>query len=236
MIQLEADGRVTAVILAGGIGSRMGSEVTKQRMLLGGRTVLYRTVEAFESCPDIQSIVLVVRECEKRDITEELGDGFSKLCAVVIGGKTRAESARAGFYAIPEDTAFVAIHDAARCLITPSDISTVIKVARQHGAATAVSAVHDTVKRVDSNGKIIETLDRAQLRAAETPQIFAVELYRSALSQLGEGVCVTDDNMLLESLGIPVYSVELKDENIKITTARDLEYAEFVLGKREKYV
>ena len=222
---------VCAIILAGGIGSRMRSDTTKQRMTIFGKTVLYRAVEAFQLCQDVDSIVVVSREEEIDFAREELA-GIDKQHRIVPGGAVRAESARAGFAAIPDGTAFVAIHDAARPMISPEAISGVIAAAKSTGAATAVSVVTDTIKRVDDNGMIVETLSRDTLRRAETPQIFSVSLYKRACEACGAAASVTDDNMMLESIGVPVKTVDVGRTNIKITTPEDIKYIEFLLGER----
>lgn len=219
--------KTAAIILAGGSGTRMGMGVTKQRLELLGKSLLYRSALAFSECPDIDSITVVVRSDEVDYAKEELRD-IEKLYAVVIGGETRAKSAECGFLAIPGDCDFVAIHDAARPLIKPSDISLILASAREAGAASAVSCVADTVKAVDEMGMIISTVDRDKLRCAETPQVFSVALYKRALIQ-NDGAAVTDDNMLIERLCEPIRCVDLGGYNIKITTPIDLKYAEFLL-------
>ena len=137
---------VVAIILAGGSGSRMGADVTKQRMPLFGHPVIWHTVRAFDACPEIDRIVVVARadeiECMKSLLAE-----FNKLGSVTVGGNTRAESSYLGICAAPSECDIVAIHDAARCLITPEDISRVVADAKRYGAATAVSSVTDTLKR-----------------------------------------------------------------------------------------
>ena len=112
---------VSAIILAAGSGTRMNAETTKQQLLVAGKTVLRRSLEAFEACGDITSIVVVTRDGEEK-FAKEQSWGISKVCNIVIGGKTRAESAKIGFEAIATNTDLVAIHDAARCLITPDGI------------------------------------------------------------------------------------------------------------------
>ena len=228
---MSAKERVAAILLAAGVGSRMGGEVTKQRMNILGRSVLAHTLLAFEGCPDVDDIVVVARREELNFARAECA-AMTKVRAVVVGGECRAESARLGFAAVPEGTAAVAIHDAARALITPENISEVVKVALRTGAASAVSVVTDTVKQVDADGIIVATLDRSQLRRAETPQVFKTELYAKAIAEVGADPTVTDDNMLMERIGVKVSAVDVGRENIKITTPEDLGYAEFLLGRR----
>ncbi len=222
----------SAVILAAGCGSRMNSSITKQRMTVCGETVIHRAVRAFEECRDITDIVVVVREDELEFASGELSD-ISKLRATVAGGNTRAESARIGFDSIPQGSDYVAIHDAARCLITPDMVARVLNTAYERGAATATAPVFDTVKCVDHDGKIVCTPPREGLRLASTPQVFRSDIYRSALDFSSDMTGITDDNMLVERIGVDVFCVDIGTENVKITTPQDIKYAEMILEARK---
>ena len=222
---------LTAIILAGGCGSRMDSSITKQQMNILGESVLFRSVKAFEESDVVDSIVVVCRADEIGWACEEL-KLFSKLCAIVPGGKTIAESAKSGFAAIPESTTFVAIHDAARCLVTKENINAVAEAAFAYGAATAATAVTDTVKQVGADGFVNKTLPRGELMLAQTPQIFSRKLYETALQASNGDDSITDDNMMVELTGAKVYPVDTGKQNIKITTTDDIAYAEFVLERR----
>ena len=200
-------------------------------MTILGESVLFRSVKAFNESDLVDSIVVVTRVDELEWVREEL-KGFSKVCAIVIGGKTRAESAKLGFAYIPESATFVAIHDAARCLITTDMINAVAEAAFVHGAATAATAVTDTVKQVGEDGFVDKTLSRGELMLAQTPQIFARGLYETALYAIKPDNSITDDNMMVELTGAKVYPVETGKQNIKITTIDDIAYAEFVLERR----
>ena len=225
---------VAAVILAAGSGTRMNISITKQQLLVAGKTVLRRSLEAFEACPDIASITIVIKDGEQ-GFANQQSVGISKLNRIVVGGKTRAESARIGFYEIPETAEFVAIHDAARCLVTPTEISAVIYDAVKYGAATAATGASDTVKIVSTDGFVTDTPDRNRVMLAATPQIFKTDIYKSALNAFDpEDLTVTDDNMLVERAGFKVYCTDTGKENIKITHAGDVEYAELILRRREK--
>ena len=222
---------VTAIILAAGSGSRMVSKTTKQRLNLLGESVLFRSVKSFESCDKINGIIVVTREEEVAWASEELAS-FSKVKAIIPGGKTRAESARIGFMSVPQDADFVAIHDGARCLVTPENISDVVSAAIVHGAATAGTFITDTVKKL--SGEMIEgTIPRDCLFSAQTPQVFAYKLYEKALRECRTSDSITDDNMLLEAIGIKVCPVNTGKHNIKLTTTEDMELAEFLLERRK---
>ena len=225
---------VAAVILAAGSGSRMNISTTKQQLLIAGKTVLRRSLEAFQSCSGITSITVVVREGEQ-DFAMQQAFGLDKVRSIVIGGKTRAESARIGFGAIPEDSDYVAIHDAARCLITPEAISSVVNDAVKHGAASASMRAIDTVKLVDNEGFVLDTPDRDRVMLATTPQIFKTDIYSTALNLTDStDSAITDDNMLVERAGYKVFCTDTGKNNMKITHSDDVEYAEFILRSREK--
>jgi len=224
---------VSAVILAAGSGSRMCSEQTKQMMCLDGECVLSRSVRAFEECDAISSIVVVTRR-EEISAVREMLSGFKKLSSTVVGGRCRQESARLGFLAIPSEADFIAVHDAARCLITPEMISKVVNSALKYGAATAAFPVRDTVKRADTRGFISDTLPREELFLAATPQIFSRDIYERAIAACENRLTdYTDDNMMAESIGAEVFLVDVGGENIKITTRDDLVLAKFILENRK---
>ena len=225
---------VAAVILAAGSGSRMNISTTKQQLIIAGKTVLRRSLEAFQSCSGITSITVVVRDGEQ-DFAMQQAFGLDKVRSIVIGGKTRAESARIGFGAIPEDSDYVAIHDAARCLITPEAISSVVNDAVKHGAASASMRAIDTVKLVDNEGFVLDTPDRDRVMLATTPQIFKTDIYSTALNLTDStDSAITDDNMLVERAGYKVFCTDTGKNNMKITHSDDVEYAEFILRSREK--
>lgn len=232
---MEYKRKTAAVILAAGCGSRMGMDAPKQRLMLGGQSILYRTVRAFDSADVIDSLVIVTRE-EDLAFVRDIADTCHKPCRVTLGGADRQASAALGVAAISPDTAFVAIHDGARCLVTAEIIEKTVSEAWQFGAACTVSAVSDTVKSVNDSCQIVGTLDRATLRLAETPQVFSVETYRRALAFAAErGIKVTDDASLVEAMGGTVRAVMHEDINTKITYPKDLILAEFVLQQREAF-
>lgn len=225
--------RTYAVILAAGIGSRMGSDITKQKMLICGKPMIYHTVSTFFECDSIDGIVVVGRADELDFLAETLSDCASKIHAIVVGGATRFESARAGFYAMPSDAEFVAVHDGARPLITADAIARVVERAAEYGAATEAASIYDTVKTVDEMGRITATVDRNSLVSARTPQVFRADIYAKALEIAGNGENITDDNMMVEAMGVKVYAVVTNTDNPKITTLNDLKYAEFLMKERK---
>ncbi len=226
----------TAVLLAGGEGRRMGNTggVAKQWLKVGGKTLMEHSLLAFEACPHIDEIVVVVRRGEGAAVAEMLSAmEVKKVKKVVSGGQSRQASAYRGVRRVSDKTRFVAIHDVVRCLISPEDISSVVLTAYSERAASLGVAVNDTVKRVDKHRYIRETKDRKEFFLAATPQVFALPLYLGAAkAAIKAGHTVTDDNMLMEYIGQRVRMVEAKGEVMKITTPADLERAEAYLAYR----
>lgn len=227
---MESYPYTTAVILAAGSGTRMGCPTAKQEIRILGESLLRHTVRAFENS-SVRAIVVVVR-ADETAFAEEACRGFSKVKRIVVGGADRRASAALGFAAIPEESGLVALHDAARPLITPRDIDATVRLAAECGAAIPVSEVADTVKSVGEDGCVRATYDRATLRLAATPQVFRTDWYAAALAARATGV--TDDSMLLESIGKPVHTCLLSDENRKVTTQSDLAYAEYIMERRKR--
>lgn len=224
----------SAVILAAGSGVRFGDAAGKHMTVVEGIPVLVRSVMAFESCPMVDEIVVVTRQ-EDIEPCRSLLSGITKLTNVVAGGSTRQESAKLGFDAVNPAAELVSIHDAARCLVTPELISRVAEEASVHGAAAAAEKTVDTVKRVDKDGFITETLDRDYIWMVKTPQTFLADMYRAAsyMAQR-DGVSATDDCALAERLGFRVKLVDCGWENLKITFPEDVYRAKLVLEMRRE--
>ncbi len=228
--------KTAAILLSGGVGARFGADVPKQFTELAGIPILIRSAKALDAAPEIDEIVIVSR---KEDIAATYAlcreYGIGKLSAVTIGGETRQDSALAGVSAVSPEIEYLAIHDAARCLVTEETVSEVVREAYRYRAASAASPIYDTVKTVDRDGFIKETLDRSSLLAAETPQVFYRPLYlAAAYSAKEKGTAVTDDNSLMEAIGQAVKLVLSRGENFKITTPADRIRAEAVIAEREK--
>ena len=225
--------KTSAIILAGGSGTRMRTDKTKQFIEIFGKTVLERTVLAFDKSELIDEIILVVKDDEYSDV-KALAESLNtdKTLKITRGGECRAQSAENGFLLVDSSMDFVAVHDAARCLITPEMISKVVKKAYETKAATAVCSVYDTVKQVDEMGKVVATLPRESIVRAQTPQVFATDIYKRALEECRDLHKITDDNMLVERIGAEIYSVDLGADNIKITTPEDLTLAKKILSER----
>lgn len=219
-----------AIILAAGCGNRFSKEKTKQKYEILGKSVLERCLIQFDLAECVDEII-VVHRADELDFVKGVTAKITKKCKTVLGGETRAQSARRGFLAVDLGCRAVLIHDAARCLIRPSDIDKIAKEAYRCGAACAASEITDTVKQI-SDGAIVSTLDRASLVTVQTPQAFSYSLYRDALSGCDDSSDITDDNMRLERMGIPITPVFVGKDNIKLTRQEDILYAEYILKSR----
>jgi 2-C-methyl-D-erythritol 4-phosphate cytidylyltransferase len=218
-----------AILVAAGRGERMGAGRPKAFLPLGGQTMLLRAALAFDAAATIETIVAVVPEGELADAREIL-EGVRKLSAVVAGGTRRQDSVRQGMKeAAPGFDGVVLVHDAARPLVEPALIDAVALAAAASGAALPVLDLIDTVKRV-REGRVAETLDRSELRSAQTPQGFRFALLARAYDEaFREGVHLTDEAMAVERLGVGVTIVQGSPRNRKLTTQEDLRWAEGLL-------
>jgi 2-C-methyl-D-erythritol 4-phosphate cytidylyltransferase len=220
----------TAIIVAAGSGSRIDAANPKQFLLIHGKPIVVHTLERFEKCAAIDQIVLVLPEAEIERFQKVLdGSSISKLARVVVGGDTRAKSVKAGLDAVDAATHIVAVHDGARPLVTVEEIQRTVDVASTSGAACLVTAVSDTIKRVDED-RIVTTLDRSKLRRALTPQAFKFDILMRASQGAVLDETVTDECMLVEKLGLAVSIVEGSGHNIKITHPEDLVLAEALMS------
>ncbi len=222
------------LIAAAGSGRRMGAERNKLLLPVAGRPVLAWTLEAALACPLIRWIGIVGQPVDAAEIQALVAAARPDRPVVwIVGGDTRQASVSNGLAALPEGAAAVLIHDGARCLVDPGLIARCAEAAAAGEAVIAAAPVTDTIKRVDGQGVIQETPDRAQLWGAQTPQGFPVEQLRRAHARAAaEGWSVTDDASLFERLGWPVRVIEAAPANIKITTPFDLTVAEAVLAAR----
>jgi 2-C-methyl-D-erythritol 4-phosphate cytidylyltransferase len=223
-----------AILVAAGRGERMGAPRPKAFLVLGGRPLLLRAAHAFEATAEVEGIVAVVPAGEE-PAARDLLRLVPKLKAVVAGGATRQDSVRAGLAALPVGfDGIVLVHDAARALVEPALIAAVARAAAETGAAIPLLPLVDTIKRV-RGGRVAETLDRAELAAAQTPQGFRRALLVEAYDRAAEDrVTVTDEAMAVERLGRPVAAVPGSARNLKITTPHDLAWAEQLLDGREQ--
>ena len=220
------------IVVAAGRGERMGVKVDKAFLSLGSRPVLAHSLMAFEKCPDIDGVILVVRK-ERLDAARCLADmfGCAKTKRIVAGGAMRQISVQNGLEALPDDAQIVAVHDGARPMVTPELISETIRTAKRYGSGVAAMRINDTVKLVERGLKVTRTLDRTKLWAVQTPQTFKIELLREAFAAVTkQGATVTDEASAVELLERDVHLVESTVMNIKITTPEDLAVATTLLN------
>ena len=215
--------RVTAIIAAGGAGRRLGAGVPKQLLDVAGRPMLQRTVEAFTSHAEVADVIVAA----PADIAAAPPDWLAGV-HVVAGGSRRQDSVANAFAAVREDAEIVLVHDAARPFVSAAVISRAIAGAAEHGAAIVAIPVSDTVKLVDpeGTGAITATLARDRVFLAQTPQAFRRDVLREAVAVGRSGVDATDEASLAERAGHVVRVVAGDPDNVKITTARDLELAQ----------
>lgn len=225
---------VSAIIVSAGNSSRMGG-VNKQFLNICGIPVIAHSIKAFQDCTFIDEIVIVTRDIDIDEVNEVVKDySFSKVVAVVVGGETRQLSVLNGIKAVSNDAEYIAIHDGARPLVTEKVILDTLSCAFEFNAATTGVKVVDTIKSVDENEDIVDTPNRAFLRAVQTPQIFNKELYLNAVNNVPNSKDFTDDCKLIEAFGHKVKIVDGDYENIKITTPSDIEIATYYLSKKER--
>jgi 2-C-methyl-D-erythritol 4-phosphate cytidylyltransferase len=220
-----------AIIAAAGQGKRLAGNRRKQFLELDGIPIIIHTLKPFELCENIQEIIVVLPAEESAGFLTLAGKaGLRKLSRVVPGGATRAESVSRGLVAIRAATAeIVAVHDGVRPFVTSEEIDRTIEAARDCGAAILVAPVNDTVKATDGE-RVVNTLDRASLRRALTPQCFRYDLLRRAYESADvHDPALTDDSFLVERMGVKVAIVEGSSRNIKITTVEDLLLAEAMI-------
>lgn len=221
----------TAIIVAAGKSERMGSGTDKAFLSLGNKPVVAWSLLAFERCPEIDRIVLVVRK-EQQIAAKAVVRmfGISKLQAIVPGGNRRQESVKSGLAACDLDTRHVVIHDGARPCITSDVISEVVKLVKRVPAVTVGRKMTDSVKRVEKGTTVAGSEDRDRLWAVQTPQAFQIKVLREAYKALGKNE-VTDDCQAVEMLGETVRIYENRNPNFKITVVEDLQIANAILVK-----
>ncbi len=221
-----------AIVVAAGRGTRLGGDRPKQFLELAGVPVIVHTLRQFERSKQINEVITVL-PAEDTAGFESLAQKFelSKVRHVAAGGATRAQSVRNGLAAIAT-AEIVAVHDGVRPFVTPAEIDEVVQAAAKSGAAILTAAVADTIKRVAAD-RIVDTISRADLRRALTPQCFHFEILKRAYAELDElesaGVEITDESFLVERLGVEIVSVAGSARNIKITNESDLAVANSLL-------
>ena len=215
-----------AILVAGGKGLRMGSDIPKQFLPLRGRPVLMHTIDVFRrTYPDIHIILVLPRE--QQDYWRQLcgQHGYDVELCVADGGETRFHSVRNGLSQIPDDArGVVGVHDGVRPFVSPETIRRCFESAEEFGAVVPVVPVVETVRQVLADGNSM-TVDRNAYRLVQTPQTFDIQLLKKAYGQPFDPF-FTDDASVVEAMGHPIKLVEGNNENIKLTNPADLKLAE----------
>jgi len=222
----------TAVVVAGGKGTRMNSNINKLFLNIKGKAVLARTLDVFFASDYIDEIVLVIGEDDEKLCRERVLNhiNINKPFKVVTGGKERQDSVYNGIRNVSKDADIILIHDGARPFVNEYIIMKSIREAKTCGAVAVGMPVKDTIKIVNEEGFIAKTPDRSCLWLTQTPQTFASHVIVQAyeFSQVN-GIKATDDAMLVEAMGFNVKMIEGSYDNIKITTPEDIALAELIL-------
>lgn len=218
---------VSVIIVAAGKGSRMGSEMPKQYLTIGGKTILDTTLYKFEKSNNVDEIILVINKEDLEYVQSEIAPDYKKIVHVAAGGSTRIESVYEGMKAVRTDCGIVLVHDGVRPFVSYNLITSCIEGAYNHRACIPVIDVVDTVKEIKEDGFVKKTLNRSKIKAVQTPQAFEYELifdcYHNAVT---EDEIFTDDASVLEYYGYKVKTIEGLARNMKITTPQDLRIAE----------
>jgi 2-C-methyl-D-erythritol 4-phosphate cytidylyltransferase len=219
---------VGALVLAAGRGERLGGAIPKAFVPLAGKPMLLHALAAISATPAIDFVVPVVARSElpRMDALAAELAGIRGMRPAVAGGVERQDSVAAGLAALPPETELVAVHDAARPLVGARAVARVVDAARASGAAILAVPARDTIKRARA-GRILGTPLRSECFAAQTPQVFRVDLLREALEKAAaDRFLGTDDSELVERLGVPVDLVPGEESNIKVTDRADMAAAE----------
>jgi 2-C-methyl-D-erythritol 4-phosphate cytidylyltransferase len=222
---------IYGIIVAAGKSERMGPSVDKAFLSLGTQPVLAYSLQAFEKCPEIDGVILVVRKDRlegARGMVQLFG--CSKVTRVVAGGAQRQTSVQNGLALLPDDVRVVAVHDGGRPCVTPELISATIKSAKKYGSGVAAVKITDTVKEVPRGLTVSKTIDRSKLWAVQTPQTFKRDLLIEGYAKVKKkGLVVTDEATAAALVQKDIKLVPSSWTNIKITTAEDLTIAAALL-------
>ncbi|MDX8410382.1 MAG: 2-C-methyl-D-erythritol 4-phosphate cytidylyltransferase [Mariprofundaceae bacterium] len=218
--------RVTVLLLCAGASRRFGGDTPKTYVEAAGEPLLLHCLKSLGAEPRITAVQPVIAGNDGRFSTVVAGRRFPfELLPAVHGGAERADSMAAGLRALADDVEWVAVHDAARPMPTPRLLKEVLDMAKKNGAAAPGLPVTDTIKRVDADSKVGETLSRDCLRAVQTPQVARRAWFLDAMKQAsGRMRDYTDDASLLEGAGYPVYISQGDAMNRKITTPDDFDW------------
>ena len=222
----------SVIITAGGNGRRMDSTKNKLLIKLGDKTIIEMTLSAFDKAKTVDEIIVAIPEIEKKVFEDIITNTVkNKILKITIGGECRELSVKNGIEIINKSAEFVAVHDAARPLITPEEIDEINETAYISGNICCGTEIKNTIKKIDKNGNISKTLKREFLFSAATPQIFKKEDIYYAFNKFSEKLSeFTDDASVVEAAGFKVKIFYCNERNIKITTQSDIKLAEKFLN------
>jgi len=228
--------KIAVIICAAGASARFGGNKKKPFVEVGGRTAFQRSMEFFVNRDDVKQVILVISPDDEEFVRLKWGPNLSfygvKLC---LGGAERFDTVGNALKVIDEDIEIIAVHDAVRCCLQDKWIDDVFAKATETGAAMLATQVVATLKKV-KDGEIVETVDRANLYEAQTPQVFEAQLLKKAYANI-ENVDkskISDDSALVEAMGKTVSIVETDSSNLKITRKGDVPLAAAIIKARPK--
>jgi 2-C-methyl-D-erythritol 4-phosphate cytidylyltransferase len=227
---------VAAIICAAGASSRFGGNRKKAFVDVAGRAVFFRSAELFSNRDDVKQVLLGISPEDEELVSVKWGPNLKFFgVSIFMGGAERFDTVNKGIELINDDIDLIAVHDACRCCVTEEIIDSTIAAAARSGAAIPACPVTATIKQVKDN-IITQTVDRAGLYEAQTPQIFSASLLKKAYENLKnlDKSKISDDSQLVEALGHKVTIVETDSSNIKITRQSDIAVAEAILKFRPK--
>ncbi len=225
---------VSLVLVAGGESTRMQAHKRKPWLSVGGKPILYRTIEVFAALPEVREIILVINKADEDYARNVVGEELKKLGVTLItcGGESRYDSSWNGIMLSSPTAEVVAVHDAVRPFVKADTAKGLFKMARDYGAAVPALAAQDSLKRIEGD-KIIETISRVGAMAVQTPQCFRrdliIEAFEYARSTGGIPETITDEAGLVENFGREVRVLLGSKYNLKLTTKEDLVLAEALL-------
>ena len=226
----------SAIIVAAGVGKRMGASIPKQFLELMGKPILSYTLRSFESSEDIDEIIIVTNEDNIPYVRDEIALPYKKVKQVIAGGSERQYSVFNGLQAVSKNAGIVLIHDGVRPFVSRDSIKSIIEETKKHGCCVLGMPVKDTIKICTEDGFVETTPQRSLLWQAQTPQAFKYDIIMNAHTKAKEdGFLGTDDSMLTERLGYKTKMVAGSYENIKITTPEDLDIGLKILEKQKHF-
>lgn len=223
----------SVIIAAAGIGSRMQNKIEKPFIPLNKVPLVIHTLQAITAIDFIDEIILIISPNRKNEWAELLKDfNLSKNMKIVDGGSRRQDSVANGFYAVNKKSDIILIHDGARPFIDYDLLANGIEYAAKYGVSIPVTSVKPTIKKIDKNGLVTETINRAEIVEVQTPQCFKYDILEKCLKN--NDTDVTDEATLAEHMGFAVKTYPGYNENIKVTTPEDIIFAEQILKLRKK--